>query len=107
MPLSKRKYPTLPKNKLFRYPTLSKHKEGDDYMKKLVKHAEDAKAAQAYRNNFLESQIRVNLENEYNRIRGILDNSSLSAGWRDRERLEQRKTKLKGMIENSSQNSKQ
>ena len=105
MPLSK-KYPNLPKHKLFRYPRLSQHKEGEDYLKLLVKHAEDTKAAQAYRNNFLESQVRVNLQNEFNRIRGILEHSTLPAALRDRERLEHRKTQLKHMIENSLQNSK-
>ena len=105
MPLSK-KYPSLPKKKLFRYPRLSKHKEGEDYYKDLVKQAEDTNAAQAYRNNFLESQVRVNLENEFNRIRGILEHSTLPAALRDRERLEHRKTQLKHMIENSLQNSK-
>ena len=105
MPLSK-KYPNLPKNRLFRYPRLSKHKEGEDYYKDLVKHAEDSKAAQAYRNNFLESQVRVNHENEFNRIRDILEHTTLPAALRDRERLEHRARHLKVMIENSLQNSK-
>ena len=90
MPLS-RKYPNLPKNELFKFPKMLRHKKGEDYLKDLVKHAEDTKAAQAYRNNFLESQVRVNLENELNRIRGILEHSTLPAALRDRERLEHRK----------------
>ena len=66
---------------------------------KIMKAYHEKHASIHFRNNLLKSQARANYHNEYDRISGILNDTVLGHG--DKQRLLDRKQELQGLFSKS------